>query len=309
MLRKSGVVLDLRDQVDAVEDRRDVAGEVDAVVARQVEDVALAHDVVLAHVAGAQHVVEVDRDQGLRLVLMNQVNLLLGGVAREALGGADGVHDGVALVELEGAGLLGLAEDVDADGAELRDVDGDVRVDDVARKRGRDGIGELRDGHALGVDLADERERDIAIGAHGERRLVGGGIAEILLLGHDDTQLVTGAQQVVGRGRRGRGRRSGRCLRDETSFSLRDGRNGFAAHRSGRAAAARHLGGYLARVTRRCGCRGATAQGQAGREHEHGSLHHLALLVTIYHHIVVSQSNSRLKSPRFCACQWSGISG
>lgn len=243
---RSIVVLDLRDHVDAVEDRRDVTAKVDAVVPRHVEDIALAHDVVLAHVAGAQHVVEVDGDQGLRLVLVNQEDLLLGRVAREALGRADGVHDRVCLFKLNGARLLDLAENVDADGAELRDVDGDIRVDDVAREAIGDGIRELVDRHALGVDLADERERDIAVGTHGERRLVGRGIAEILLLGHDDTQLVAGTQQVVGRAQ-------GPCRicvcislthRGCVISRLGDGAGAWG----GVCGAARHLGGYLTRV-------------------------------------------------------------
>lgn len=191
------IVLDFGDHVDAAEDWRDVAGKVDAVVARHVEKVAFAHDVVLGHVARAQHVVEVDLDERLRLVLMDEVDFFLGRVAREAFGRADGVDDGVGFLKLNGTGLLDLAKDVDARAAELRDVDGNVGRDDVARESVGQDVRELADGHALGVNLTDERKGNIPIGTHGKRRLVRRGIAEVLLLRHDDVELVAGAQQII----------------------------------------------------------------------------------------------------------------
>lgn len=286
------IILRFRDQVDAAEDWRDVAGKVDAVVARHVEQVPFTHDVVLGHIARAQHVVEVDLDERLRLVLMDEVDFLLGRVAREAFGRTDGVDDRMRLLELDGAGLLDLAEDVDAHAAELRDVDRDVGVDDVAREAIRQRVRELTDGHALGVNLADERERDVAVGAHGERRLVGRGIAEVLLLSHDDIELVAGAQQIVlgchGRGFRARGR--GLYLLDDVGllefflllglclahgllsglYSLRDIHSLRVLHGCGRG----HIGGDAAGIfINRCSENFGGAEGQTDGQREHGLLY------------------------------------
>ena len=152
---------------------------------------------------------------------MDEVDFFLGRVAREAFGRADGVDDGVGLLQLDGTRFLDFAEDVDARAAEFRDVDGDVRVDDVTREAVGQDVCEFADGHALGVNLADEREGNVAVGTHSKGRLVRRGIAEVLLLRHDDVELVAGAQQVVLGVQRGRSlgtRGRGLYLLDDFGF-------------------------------------------------------------------------------------------
>ena len=100
------VILRFCDHVDAIEDWCDVACKVDAVVAREVKDIPFPERVVLTKVPRREHVVEIDGNQALRLVLMNEVDFFLGRVAREALGRTDGVDNAVRFLELDGAGLI-----------------------------------------------------------------------------------------------------------------------------------------------------------------------------------------------------------
>lgn len=83
----------------------------------QVKDVPFAKGDVLRHIAGFEHIIEVNGNERLRLVLMDEENLLLRRIPRKALGCADGVDDGMALFQFHGTGLLDFTKDVDPDAA------------------------------------------------------------------------------------------------------------------------------------------------------------------------------------------------
>ena len=83
----------------------------------QVKDVPFAKGDVLRHIAGFEHIIEVNGNERLRLVLMDEENLLLRRIPRKTLGGADGIDDGMVLFQLHGTGLLDFAKDVDPDAA------------------------------------------------------------------------------------------------------------------------------------------------------------------------------------------------
>lgn len=205
--------MDFRDHVGTAEERYDIPGKVDPAVLGQVQDVPFLQFQVVLQVAGLQHIVQVDLDGLVGVVLMDQEHLLLGRIPGEASGGSQGVHDGMALGEFIGAGFLHFSEHMDPDTAQLDDVHGDVRFHIIPGKAVPEVLGELVHGHAAGLDFSHQGEGNGAVGPDGIGRLLG--ILEIgadfLLLDDDDVQLVAGAQGVFlgccrqGKGSQGKG--------------------------------------------------------------------------------------------------------
>ena len=64
----------------------------------QVKDVPFTESDILRHIAGFEHIIEVNGNERFRLVLMDEENLLLRRIPRKALSCADGVDDGMAFI-------------------------------------------------------------------------------------------------------------------------------------------------------------------------------------------------------------------
>src|ERR1017187_5722730 len=122
-----------------------------------------------------------------------------GSFARSAGHGEDFV-EGFAAAKLDDAGGGDGAENGDGLAAEVGDGDGDLRFQHVLFEAGGELGFELLDGEAGGFDPPDERQGDVAVGSD-EDGLVG----EVETFEGADEDLVVGAEDVAGRGRR-------RCL-------------------------------------------------------------------------------------------------
>ena len=152
--------------VACTDERSDVSGEADAAVLGEVEDVPFSQLVIFFHTACLQEVIEIDGDGFVRIVLMDEENFLLRSVPCEAFGGADRINDAVTFGELVSARFLHFPEDEDTDGAELHNIDSDVRSDIVAGEPFFECGSEFGDSHALRVDFSDKGKRDFPIRTH-----------------------------------------------------------------------------------------------------------------------------------------------
>src|SRR5207248_11086481 len=103
------------------------------------------------------------RDLAPRLVGPHDQNPLAVGVLLQAAGERNELHDGGRAVDWIRTRLLDLTGDEHFPAVDLLDDDGDARIFDEAPRRVLDGIAQLARREAAGLNVVDERQRDLAV--------------------------------------------------------------------------------------------------------------------------------------------------